>query len=141
MTTSLPRLFISISIVVLLSVMVIITNSQLHSWRIDVGTPSARMFTKELRGPESTEIDGNVVTYQWGFPHSTIIIPLYNNPQIIRLRTMMRPNHLQTQSNYRTIRYSLLFQSHHNHDSIHSMPTTIPQFQLTAICKELLTQN
>jgi hypothetical protein len=89
MTTSLPRLFISI--VVLISVMVIITNSQLHTWRIDVGTPSARMFTKEFRGPESTEIDGNVVTYQWSFPHSTIIISPYNHPQIIRLRTMMRP--------------------------------------------------
>jgi len=87
MTTSLPRLFISISIVVLLSVMVIITNSQLHSWRIDVGTPSARMFTKELRGPESTEIDGNVVTYQWGFliqrlsSLSTIIHKLFDCAQ------------------------------------------------------------
>lgn len=89
-TTYLPRLFISISIVVLLSVMVNITNSQLHAWRIDVGTPSARVFTTELREPESAEINGNVVTFQWSFPHSTIIIPPYNHPQIIRLRTMMR---------------------------------------------------
>lgn len=59
-------------------------------WRIDVGTPVARVYTTELRESESVEINGTPTTFQWSTPNSIITLPPFHQPQIIWLRTIMR---------------------------------------------------
>ena len=87
---------------VLLFVIIIVTWQQQQSWQIDVGTPSARVFTTTLRESESAQIDGKLTTFQWSLPHSHITLPPHSQPQIIWLRTIMRaesPPHAVTLSN------------------------------------------
>ena len=77
-------------VIIVCSAMTIVMERALRTWRIDVGTPAAHVFTATLREPEVAQIAGEKTTFQWMLPKSSIDLPPYAHAQIIEFRTMMR---------------------------------------------------